>query len=103
MLEVGFAAECGAGVFEVAASDRHGNTTTIRCRARSIEVTNDAPDNRLPVAELVSPDAETVLDVGDGPQQVTVRARITDDTSGVDRAYASLAPPTGAHIASYPR
>ena len=23
--------------------------------------------------------------------------------AGVDRAYASLAPPTGAHIASYPR
>lgn len=55
-----------------------------------LEVTDSNPDTQLPQVQLRAPSAGTVYDVRSEAKQVAVRARITDDHTGVATAYACV-------------
>lgn len=55
-----------------------------------LKVTDSNPDTQLPQVQLRAPSAGTVYDVRSEAKPVAVRARITDDYTGVETAWACV-------------
>lgn len=94
----------GSYVPVVAVRDRKGRAVQRTQRDQVLVVRNDDPDVEQPRASLLAPTPGTVVDTRTRSREVTIRARVTDDRSGVEHVSISAFEPmrhngslSGAH------
>jgi RTX calcium-binding nonapeptide repeat (4 copies) len=91
----------GAYAVSVGAHDRLGRLAQLDS-AYTIDVQNAAPDLEPPMVTLLAPGSDEVIDVRSEDSEVVVKARITDDLSGVgERNLLLWEPRGGSDMAAY--